>query len=1157
VALLFSKRNILVLALLVLPAFLYTTSTPTARAQTANIVAVSPTAIADLSKVSGSVTFELNVTNSAPFNLFAVSVQYGREVLRVHPGGLDFTRTVLGTNILIGAECVDGAALVGNCGPNDNPGVVTLELAIQGPSATPNPTNGELFNVTFDVISTGVSQLHILQALLANNGNLIQTQSFDGYFSNKQCGAAICRPPAADFTITPAVLIRGASATFNASSSHSLNPSGTITSYSWAWGAGSQLLPTVTANPIVQQTYTFAGNFTVILTVNDTFHIQGSTSKLVQVKVSQPPTSHAGEVCLADPGFGSPTTGLCPPGLQAFTGPSHSTAFPGSQLRVAVNLNNSASIINGFDITLKANNTVLQPFDADLSGTILQGPITILVKCIGGKVVQGNTCVQTDTIDTVHFAAVSPILSNTKTGLLFTAIYNIVGNATGPISVGFQTGCGSVQIPTSDPPLCITIVNGGIQAVPETAQAATYSTALGQPFFSIQASPNTFRFTQGTAGAGSSTISLAELLGFSCGGLNCIDLSAIGPSVAGLSTSLIGLSLTDSGTSTLMVSTSKLTPGGSFNIYVVGRPDTVNAPFTGTTYLGSVVVVTVIIIGTPDFSISLNPQTLLIPTGTSASSNVTLTSLNQFSGTGTLTVRVSLTCCSGAPSPTAILTSSSFTLRAAGMFTAALIISASNTAPSGGTSSWSVVVNATSGALTHSATASVLITPPPDKPPIANFTFSPANPIIGQQISFDGSGSHDPDGFVASWQWNFGDGFLGFGEFTSHAFSNSGSFTITLTVTDNGGIMRSTSMPVNVRPQPLDDVSIVSVNVFPTVIVSTQITDVQVVVRNDGLRNETVSVTAFFDSHVIGTVNGVFVQAGNCGFFSCNPVFVNIAWDTTGVAAGNYTISATVFLANDPTPADNTLKDGTVTVLPPPVLTLTPSSGSLGTLVTVHGSGFPNPSQGPFFSPVEIQMTFDDQLLGFFFLQGGSFNFTFDVPHAQAGIVHHVHAIELFPFNLNVQADFLVLSEPGNLSVSVDTGAIYFPGDTAVIYVLTSQGGIPVGPANVQVQITLVLPNGTNVVLAAKSVSTGLFKATFAVPTTGSLGTYGLVVAAHSSAGNGSALAGFEVKPTWLSQHGTTIMGATAIAGVVGFVALAWQKGYLSRRKDQPSSLPF
>lgn len=248
-------------------------------------VAVSPTAIADLSKVSGSVTFELNVTNSAPFNLFSVSVQYGRGVLSFHPGGLDYKDTVIGTDNILVEECVDGASLIhGNCGAIDNPGVVTLSLAINGARSTSNPTNGELFNVTFDVTTgtTGVSQIHILQALLANNGNQIQTQTSDGYFSNKNCNGSLCKPPFAFFTVTPAVLRLGVPATFNASLSKSLNPGGTIRSYNWTWGANG-LEGSEKTVPVVVQTYPNSGNYTVILTVTDNYSISSYFSEPVNI----------------------------------------------------------------------------------------------------------------------------------------------------------------------------------------------------------------------------------------------------------------------------------------------------------------------------------------------------------------------------------------------------------------------------------------------------------------------------------------------------------------------------------------------------------------------------------------------------------------------------------------------------------------------------------------------------------------------------------------------------------------------------------------------------------------------------------------------------------------------------------------------------------
>lgn len=202
--------------------------------------------------------------------------------MSVHPGGLDYTGTVV-NNILVFEECVDGTSLVGgNCGPNDAPGVVTLSLAISGGGATPNPTNGELFNVTFDVKGVGVSEIHILQALLTNRGNTIPTESFDGYFSNKNCSGQPCRPPSASFIVTPAVVRQGVPATFDASLSKSLNPGGTIRSYNWTWGV-SGLTERDVSNPVIQQTYPNAGNYTIILAVTDNYGISGSFSELIHI----------------------------------------------------------------------------------------------------------------------------------------------------------------------------------------------------------------------------------------------------------------------------------------------------------------------------------------------------------------------------------------------------------------------------------------------------------------------------------------------------------------------------------------------------------------------------------------------------------------------------------------------------------------------------------------------------------------------------------------------------------------------------------------------------------------------------------------------------------------------------------------------------------
>lgn len=54
-------------------------------------------------------------------------------------------------------------------------------------------------------------------------------------------------------------------------------------------------------------------------------------------------------------------------------------------------------------------------------------------------------------------------------------------------------------------------------------------------------------------------------------------------------------------------------------------------------------------------------------------------------------------------------------------------------------------------------------------------------------VVFDGSGSHDQDGNIERYHWNFGDGSYGDGEIVHHTYSQNGTYDVTLTVTDNTG----------------------------------------------------------------------------------------------------------------------------------------------------------------------------------------------------------------------------------------------------------------------------------------------------------------------------------------------------------------------------------
>jgi PKD repeat protein len=82
---------------------------------------------------------------------------------------------------------------------------------------------------------------------------------------------------------------------------------------------------------------------------------------------------------------------------------------------------------------------------------------------------------------------------------------------------------------------------------------------------------------------------------------------------------------------------------------------------------------------------------------------------------------------------------------------------------------------------------------------------NPGGPYSGRPgvaISFNGSGSRDPDGTIASYRWDWGDGTTaGSGATPSHTYASSGTFTVRLTVTDNAGATGSATTTASVVAQ--------------------------------------------------------------------------------------------------------------------------------------------------------------------------------------------------------------------------------------------------------------------------------------------------------------------------------------------------------------------
>ncbi len=88
------------------------------------------------------------------------------------------------------------------------------------------------------------------------------------------------------------------------------------------------------------------------------------------------------------------------------------------------------------------------------------------------------------------------------------------------------------------------------------------------------------------------------------------------------------------------------------------------------------------------------------------------------------------------------------------------------------------------------------------QPPNAFFSLSPQSGVVPLTVVCDASGSSDPRGSITNYAWDFGDGATANGRVVSHQYLSVGSFQVTLTVTNDGGVSSSVSQSVNVTKPP-------------------------------------------------------------------------------------------------------------------------------------------------------------------------------------------------------------------------------------------------------------------------------------------------------------------------------------------------------------------
>jgi len=108
------------------------------------------------------------------------------------------------------------------------------------------------------------------------------------------------------------------------------------------------------------------------------------------------------------------------------------------------------------------------------------------------------------------------------------------------------------------------------------------------------------------------------------------------------------------------------------------------------------------------------------------------------------------------------------------------------------------------------ATKTIVVSPPPNQSPVANFTTTPSSGTAPLLVQLSSVGTSDPDGAIVGYAWNFGNAQTSTAPSPSATYSVAGTYVITLTVTDNDGATAVKSATVVVSPPNLPPVAVMT-----------------------------------------------------------------------------------------------------------------------------------------------------------------------------------------------------------------------------------------------------------------------------------------------------------------------------------------------------------
>jgi len=188
-----------------------------------------------------------------------------------------------------------------------------------------------------------------------------------------------------------------------------------------------------------------------------------------------------------------------------------------------------------------------------------------------------------------------------------------------------------------------------------------------------------------------------------------------------------------------------------------------------------------------------------------------------------------------------------------------------------------------------------------NKIPVGDFSYQPAFPLWYENVTFSASTSYDPDGTISRYVWYFGgqSGDINTANETSpivyHQYKkfqtayDEWNATVRLLIIDNAGTTGNLSVRrlTVISFRPVHDLTVDTVGLNQTIVYPGNSVKIAVGIGNQGNTQETLNVTVFYDSHLIGTQTNITLNASS-------RIDVYFTWSTAGVTLGVYIIRANV-----------------------------------------------------------------------------------------------------------------------------------------------------------------------------------------------------------------------------------------------------------------------